>query len=62
MKVIRAINTLVSAAREVFPDHGTAGPCKVAKMQERDLNSVCARVSSYKYFKSRHNFEDPSFP
>ena len=31
MKVIRAINTLVSAAREVFPDHGTAGPCKVAR-------------------------------
>lgn len=29
MKVIKDINTLVSAALEVFPERGTAGPCKV---------------------------------
>lgn len=29
MKVIKGINTLVSAALEVFPERGTAGPCKV---------------------------------
>lgn len=28
MKVIKDINTIVSAVLEVFPEHGTAGPCK----------------------------------
>lgn len=31
MKVIKDINTLVSAALEVFPELGTAGPSKVVR-------------------------------
>lgn len=31
MKVIKDINTLVSAAMEVFPECGTAGPYKVVR-------------------------------
>lgn len=45
MKVIKDINTLVSAAMEVFPECGTAGPYKV----------VCELLFFFSMFKCSLN-------